>query len=127
MNEFWTIAQPSPDLRIVRLHESICDGVLELVAIELADDITATYATDAVSSVIELDFAEWADVDSRLFALVIHIYRLCRQRGHHLKVSSPPRLLAEMAHRLGLSDELSLGISRSLDYSPLFKSEGVAG
>jgi ABC-type transporter Mla MlaB component len=127
MNVSWTIAQPSPDLRIVRLQESVCEGVSELVATQLAEDIAATYATNTVSSVIELDFSDWADVDSRLFAFLIHIYRLCQQRGYHLKVSSPPRLLSEMANRLGFADELSLGVSRSLDYSPLFKSEGVAG
>ena len=127
MNAPWTIEQPSPGLRIIRLRESVCDGVSELAAIQLAEDIAATYATNTVSSMIELDFSDWADVDSRLFAFLIHIYRSCRERGYHLKVSSPPRLLSEMANHLGLADELSLGISRSLDYSPLFKSEGVAG
>lgn len=123
MSECWSIDQPSPRLRVVRLSAAAVDGEPVFVAGELFLAIAGTFYDDDADATIDLDFKDWNAVDSRLFAILLYFHRRCRERGYKMIVSSPPRLLTEMAARLGVANELGLGISRSRDYSQLFQVE----
>ncbi len=125
MNNPWTIAQPRPHLRVVKLLPSILSEEPVVAAEELSVALAGTLPDETASPMIELDFSGWHDVDSRMFALLVYLRRRCLELNYMMTISSPPRLLTQMATRLGIADELGLGVARSRDYSQLFLSELV--
>jgi ABC-type transporter Mla MlaB component len=126
MSECWSIDHPSPLLRVVRLTPAATDDEPVVVAEELTLAVANSLPTDAPNVTVELDFSDWSSVDSRLFALLLYFHRRCRERGYKMVVSSPPRLLSQMTGRLGVAKELGIGVSRSRDYSQLFRVESRA-
>ncbi len=123
MSSCWSIDRPSSRVRVVKLTAAALDQAPVVVAEELSIAIGETFYDDDTNATIELDFTDWNAVDSRLLALLLYFQRRCRERNYKLVTSSPPRLLSEMASRLGVSQELGIGVSRSRDYSQLFQAE----